>query len=51
MATMAIGAALRRPAIGSVGFWMVGNYSSMAIGLAVGQLFVYQIYRRHIVKE
>ena len=51
MATMAIGAELRRPAIGSAGFWMVGIYSSAAIGLGVGQLFVYRIYRRHIVKE
>jgi hypothetical protein len=51
MATMAIGAALRRPAIGSVGFWMVGIYGSMAIGLVVGQLLVYRIYRRRIAKE
>jgi hypothetical protein len=51
MATMAIGAALRRPAIDSVGFRMVGIYGSTAIGLVVGQLLVYRIYRRHIAKE
>jgi hypothetical protein len=29
---------------------MVGIYSSAAIGLVVGQLLVYRIYRRYIVK-
>src|SRR5271163_3383971 len=31
-AMMAVGAALRRPAIGSTGFWMFGVYCSVAIG-------------------
>jgi len=49
-AMMAMGAALRRPAIGSVGFWMFGVYCSAAIGLAIGQLVVYRTYRRHILE-
>ena len=49
-AMMAMGAALRRPAKGSVGFWMLGVYCSVAMGLALGQLVVYRIYRRHIIE-
>ena len=48
-AMMAMGAALRRPAKGSVGFWILGVYCSVAMGLALGQLVVYRIYRRHII--
>jgi hypothetical protein len=49
-AMTAVGAALRRPAVGSAGFWMFGVYSSMAIGFVVGQIVVYRIYRRHIIE-
>jgi hypothetical protein len=44
------GAALRRPgpAIGSVGFWTLGVYCSLAIGLLIGQLLVYRVYRRYL---
>jgi hypothetical protein len=47
---MAVGAALRRPAIGLAGFWMFGVYCSMAIGFVVGHIVVYRIYRRHIIE-
>ena len=36
----AVGAALRWPKVGSVGFWLVGVYFSIAVGLAFGQLLV-----------
>jgi len=48
MAAMAIGSALRRPTIGSVGFWTSCVYFCFAIGLLVGQVLVYWIYREHI---
>ena len=43
------GSALRHPSIGSVGFWMVAFYTSVALGLLVGQILVYRIYRENIV--
>ena len=48
-----IGSLLRRPhpAIGSVGFWMIGMYTSFAVGLVIGQLLIYRIYRRRIIAE
>lgn len=49
MVSMAIGGALRRPTIGSVGFWMVATYGCLALGLFVGQILVYRIYRENIV--
>ena len=45
---MAIGSAFQRPATGSVGFWMFGMYCCIAIGLLVGQVLVYRIYREQI---
>ena len=50
MLAMLLGAALRRPwpAIGSVGFWALGVYCSLAIGLLIGQLLVYRVYRRYL---
>src|SRR5208282_3970200 len=48
MGSMAVGGALQHPAIGSVGFWMVGTYTSFALGLSVGQILVYRIYRKNI---
>ena len=50
MGATAIGAALRRPVVGSVAFWMMAFYCSTAIGLLVGQLLVYRIYHRHIIQ-
>lgn len=47
--SMAMGGALRHPSIGSVGFWMVGAYTSLALGLSVGQILVYRIYRENII--
>jgi hypothetical protein len=46
---MTIGGALRRPIVGSVGFWMVATYTCMALGLSVGQILVYRIYRENII--
>lgn len=45
----AIGGALRHPSLGSVGFWMVAFYTSFALGLLVGQILVYRIYRENII--
>jgi len=45
---MTVGGATQYPAFGSVGFWMLGMYSSSAIGLLVGQILVYRIYRQRI---
>ena len=48
-ASMAIGGALRRPTIGSVGFWMIAMYSCVAVGLVTGQVLVYRFYRKQII--
>lgn len=48
MAATAIGGALRRPTVGSVAFWMFGVYVCFAIGLLVGQVLVYRVYREQI---
>jgi|SRR6266481_889805 len=45
----AIGSALRRPTIGSVGFWTLAVYACFALGLLVGQILVYRIYRENII--
>jgi hypothetical protein len=45
----AIGSALRRPTIGSVGFWTLAVYVCFALGLLVGQILVYRIYRENII--
>jgi len=44
-----IGSALRHPTIGSAGFWMLATYTSLALGLLVGQILVYRIYRENII--
>lgn len=49
MAAMAIGSALLRPTIGSVGFWTFAVYTCFALGLVVGQILVYRIYRENII--
>jgi len=46
LAAMAIGSAIRQPTFGSVAFWMLGVYFCFAIGLLVGQILVYRIYRQ-----
>lgn len=48
MASMAIGSALRQPTFGSVAFWTLGVYACFAVGLSVGQVLVYRIYRQEI---
>ncbi|HUJ33132.1 MAG TPA: hypothetical protein VLY23_17760 [Candidatus Acidoferrum sp.] len=48
MGAMAIGASLRHPEISSVGFWTFGVYFCFAIGLLVGQLLAYRVFRERI---
>ena len=48
MAATAVGSALRRPTFESVGFWTLGVYVCFAIGLVVGQVLVYRVYRGQI---
>jgi hypothetical protein len=45
---MAVGGAFRRPGVGSVGFWTLGMYICIALGLFIGQILVYRIYRERI---
>ena len=49
MVSTSIGSALRRPTIGSVGFWTLAVYACFAFGLLVGQILVYRIYRENII--
>ena len=49
MVSTAIGSALRHPTIGSVGFWTLAVYACFALGLLVGQILVYWIYRENII--
>jgi len=49
MVSTAIGSALRRPTIGSVGFWTLAVYACFALGLLIGQILVYRIYRENII--
>jgi|HubBroStandDraft_6_1064221.scaffolds.fasta_scaffold103702_2 hypothetical protein len=49
MAATAIGSAVRRPTIGTVGFWTVAVYTCFALGLVIGQILVYRIYRENII--
>lgn len=51
MFAMAIGGAFQHPAFGSVGFWTLGMYVCLAIGLIAGQILVYQIYRQRIASN
>lgn len=48
MGAMAIGAFFRRPETTSVGFSTFGVYCCFAIGLLVGQLLAYRIFRERI---
>ena len=45
--SMAMGGALRHPSIGSVGFWMVGAYTSLARGYLVRFSFTAYIVKTH----
>jgi hypothetical protein len=51
MVNYTFGGVLRRPAIGSVGFWLVGSYACCFIGLAIGQILIYRIYGDQVVEE
>jgi hypothetical protein len=46
----AVGSALRHPKIGSVGFWMAAFPACIAVGLIVGQILVYRIFRKNIIE-
>jgi hypothetical protein len=48
IAAMGVGSLLRR-ATGSVAFWMVATYFCALIGLVIGQVLVYRIYRDRVV--
>jgi hypothetical protein len=48
MAAAAVGGTVKHPAFGSVGFWTLGIDSCFAVGLIVGQILVYRIYRQRI---
>jgi hypothetical protein len=48
MSAAAIGSAFRLPGSGAVGFWTFAAYCCCAVGLAVGQLIVYKVYRQRI---
>ncbi len=48
MGAMAVGASMRHPEIGSAGFWTLGVYCCIAIGLLVGQLLAYRIFHQRI---
>jgi|GEM_PF-2822768 len=48
MGAMAIGASLRRPAFGSIGFWTFGVYCCVAIGLYAGQLLARRVFREYL---
>jgi hypothetical protein len=51
LTAMALGNALQRPIFGSPGFWTIGVYACFAIGLFVGQILVYRIYRQGIASS
>jgi len=48
VAATAVGSALRRPTFGSAGFWTLSVYVCFLIGLLVGQVLVYRVYRGQI---
>jgi hypothetical protein len=48
MGAMTMGSSVRHPAFRSVGFWTLGVYACIVVGLSVGQILVYRIYRQHI---
>jgi hypothetical protein len=51
MVTSTFGGALRHPAIGSAGFWLVGSYACSVVGVVIGQILIYRIYRDHIIER
>ena len=51
MVSNTLGGALHRPAIGSVGFWLVGSYACAVVGLVIGQILIYRIYGDQVTEE
>jgi hypothetical protein len=48
VAAMAIGGLVHRPT-GSVAFWTVATYFCITLGLVIGQILVYRLYRNQVV--
>jgi hypothetical protein len=48
IAAMGVGSLFHR-ATGSVAFWMVATYFCAFVGLVIGQLFVYRVYRERVI--
>ena len=48
-AAYCLGLALRFPSFGSIGFWTLGMWASLAVGLFIGQILVYRIYRERLI--
>ena len=46
-----VGAVFRIACIGGVGFWVVAAFGSMFLGLLIGQLLAFCIYRSRIIDE
>ena len=51
MVALTIGSALHLPKSGSAGFWTLGVYAYFSVGLFLGQILVYRIYRQHIASS
>lgn len=51
MVAVTVGSVVQQPSYGSVGFWTLGVYCSIVIGLVAGQILVYRIYRQNIASK
>ncbi|HVU08249.1 MAG TPA: hypothetical protein VHG89_06875 [Verrucomicrobiae bacterium] len=49
IAGLAIGSALCLPKTTETGFWLFASYCCMTVGLLIGQILVYRIFRSRIV--
>lgn len=50
MSATALGSLFRLPVFESTGFWTFGVYCCLSAGLAIGQFFVYKIFRDRITQ-
>ncbi len=51
MGAMAVGSAFRHPSFRSVGFWTLGVYACFTLGLWLGQILVYRVFRKRICSK
>ena len=51
MAAVTLGSALRLPVVGFSGFWMFAAVFCIAIGLLIGQIIIYKIFRSRITNN